>query len=1301
MKRTDRCRLRRSGECLLCIIGLTAFLFLPPSSFAQSAVPDEEPVGSVSDTLIGDTAMDTTQSPSSATPEPLLETAGSNTVQSPSTTVSAQPAAPDEKPAASVSDTLDGATVADTTQSSSSATPEPSVETAVADTMQSPSTDSTAADKEMAGVDTTQHARREIPALPLSEAQVKLVTACENYVQLFPKTDQTSQILDIEADVYFTVRDYAKVVSICQRILEEFPQSSYREKSYQRLILAYWEKGEYDEVERWGEELQALNVSEKLKQFARERALGAMIEQAKLLDQSDPALAALEYERIAKKELDPEAAATALFNAADRYMRAEMWEEAANTYRKSAAIYPDGDLADDALNNAAVVYTEKMDNWELAAEVYEELAKSYPQSEYQENSLKSLNFAYTERLKDWDKAVQINKLYAKEYAGTEEALAYEFENTELYVKMGQIDQAIEAYQEFIARHPMDPRAVQARYRLGDLFAERQEVSSAKEAFNEALKTNDAILAAGGEGNDFYALQAAYRIAEMNFQTYQVFLFERPDSLAEDVSRKSTLLKEVLASYGRVNDFPDPEKQLEAVFKIGLAYELFADAYLGRARPSQLDAAEAERTKEIHFAALEFFGKARQTYQTNISRYEEAADALDTLGVEWVASCRKHLTVLPEKEVKAIFEVGRTFEAYADTAAGQKPPSDLLALEQVQFEVDANAMAIDYLDKAAEAYRLNMNQYGEYVAPSDTLGEYAAIAPSDSVEEAAFTDTVTTRVAQWLQRSGERLASIPKRKLVLRAEHLRAYVASFVDFIVHKKWEEILQNPKAKPMFEDMPTNRFALQKKFVETNLFPKIYDEIVPVYEEVLSQAREIEVEPTWLDGVTRDLIWVYDTRGRVYDWISAEVAADFVEKEKRCEAFFKSGKTSALGNDYLGLYDLLQDFAYESLTAYASEAIDYHRETFTYAEDQDIHSDALDSLRLDQMDHVYRLALRYEVLLQFLKEQEQKYAALADREDPDEGVEDLRYAYEDLSLAFIDNTALLYELNLELAQDYGGESGAQYTKESEDGLCRIDPERCPMEGTLQTLELVTDETWLVSNVEEEGWTSLDFSDDHWAPASLGTIPEERSIPNLEDLAGSDIWDAAGSDTVFFRKRFTLPEAPKRATISMGAHDMYFLYVNGLLVERDHQEGIPRDLTDLNVPFSKGENLIAVVAYNLDSDADTTGYGLLCRMKVEMLIPKEEEKTPTGVPQEYLQLATTESLLSPADSLFMVTLEPSEREAFLNYKMAAQNAQMEAATIQADIDALKRALRRVNAEIKRIAVQLDTWNWIIERKEN
>jgi len=65
-----------------------------------------------------------------------------------------------------------------------------------------------------------------------------------------------------------------------------------------------------------------------------------------------------------------------------------------------------------------------------------------------------------------------------------------------------------------------------------------------------------------------------------------------------------------------------------------------------------------------------------------------------------------------------------------------------------------------------------------------------------------------------------------------------------------------------------------------------------------------------------------------------------------------------------------------------------------------------------------------------------------------------------------------------------------------------------------------------------------------------------------------------------------------------------------------------------------------------------------------------------------------------------MATLKPSEREAFLNYKMAEQNAQIETAIIQTSIDSLKRALRRVNAEITRIEVQLDTWNWIIERKE-
>jgi len=1248
MKSTDRFRPWRKAEYIICGLGLMVFLFSVPSPSAQPAIPDVDAAASVSDSLVGTDNADSTVSTDSTASIDSME--------------------------------------ADTT-------------TASEDT-------------------TTVHAQQVAPVLPLSNAQEKLVLACENYVQLFPKSDRTPQILDIEAEVYCKVRDYASVVPICQRILEAFPESDYREKSFKRLILAYWEMGQYDEVEQWGEKVQALNVSEELKQFGRESALNAMIERAKALDRTDPAMAAREYERIAQKQRDPEEAALALFNAADRYMRAEMWEEAADTYRRSAAIYPDADLADDALSNAAAIYKDRLENWELAAEVYEELVKSYPQSDYQETSLKNLNFAYTERLKDWEKAVQINKLYVTKYAGTEEALSYEFETAALYLKMGQTDQAMEAYREFIVHHPMDPRTVQARYGLGDLFFEQREASLAKEEFYKALKINDAIKAEGGEGADFYALQAAQRIAEMDFQTYQAFVFERPD-LEQDTDHKKTLLEDVLSSYGRVNDFPDPEKQLEAVYKMGWAYELFADAYLTRARPPQLDEVETERTRAVHFAALELLDRARQTYQSNISRYEEAADALDTLGVEWVARCREQLAKIPEKEVEAVFRVGQTYEAFADTCAAQEPPADLSALEQVQFSMDANYTAIAYLDKAAEAYQRNIDQYGEYVAPSEVLKEHVAVAPSDTLGEYIAPSEPLDMMARWLKQSRERLTSIPEQKLALQVEHQRAYVASFVDFIIREKWEGYLQNPKLKPMFADMLANRFEFQKRLIETNL-PKIYDDIVPMYEEVLDRARQIDVEPAWLDRLTQDLIWVYDIKGRIYDQVSEEIAVEFVEKEKRCEAFFKSGEVSALGNDYLGLYDLLSSFAYDYLSAYAAEAIEYHRETLAYAEAQGIQSDYLDSLRIEQMDRLYRLALRYQLLLQLIKEKKERYRTLADQGDPD--YEDISYVYEDLSAALTDNASVLYERNLELAEEYGGEIGARYRKESEDGLCHIDPERCPVE--LQTLEMVTDETWLVSNVEEDEWTTLDFSDAHWVPASHGAIPEGMIIPNLEDLVGRDIWDA-GSDTVFFRRRFDLPGVPKKATIAVGAHDKYALYVNGLLVERDTQEGVLRDLIALGVPLSKGENLIAVEAHNFYggadttgyvedadttgytgdadtteyvSDTDTTGYGLLCRLTVEMFVLKEEV-APTGVPQEYLQLATTESLLSPADSLFMATLKPSEREAFVNYKMAEANAQIETAMIQANIDWLKRALRRTNAEIKRIEVQLDTWNWIIERE--
>ena len=131
----------------------------------------------------------------------------------------------------------------------------------------------------------------------------------------------------------------------------------------------------------------------------------------------------------------------------------------------------------------------------------------------------------------------------------------------------------------------------------------------------------------------------------------------------------------------------------------------------------------------------------------------------------------------------------------------------------------------------------------------------------------------------------------------------------------------------------------------------------------------------------------------------------------------------------------------------------------------------------------------------------------------------------------------------------------------------------------------IVSDTSWLCSELEQDGWQSLGFDDSTWANAVVRTEYPYPPTAYISGTLGKHIWAAPGSNlTAYCRKTFTVSGTPQPSQAIVRVDDAYDFYLNGALVGYKHTILPPDAQTyDISAYLQTGPNVFAIKGWDLN----------------------------------------------------------------------------------------------------------------------
>lgn len=474
----------------------------------------------------------------------------------------------------------------------------------------------------------------------IDEVAVKLIQAAQNYIDQFPDGKAFGDVVLSMGSVYFNRSMFANAVKAYELVTAKGAGTKgYYEA---RFLIGQCHFGEESWVPAAGAFAEVAENSPKpdRREEARQLMLQAKFLRAKQLAAAkDLEKAAAAFAEIEEKYPGSEYGDVALFNAAEAHEGREQWEEACKSYLRLYEKYPYSKLAPDALFNAAGDY-EKANKYDKAAETYELLAANYPDHEKAKDALFNVGFCY-EKLGKLEKMAEANERYSLLYPGEADVEAMLLRSAEFYFKAEMYEKARRAYRNFVQRFPRSDRSVEALYMIGQSYAEEGDWQNAAMHYDQAEQQNRRLSEQGGETNNFFAAEAAYKLASQKRGDFVKVKFDgEPEQMKARQVQKTELLKDAAKNYQRVMVYKS-KRMFEAGYRIGQLYEDYALAWRRQRIVAENPIKAAVAEKDVCMAAAKLLQKAFAPYEKVL----ELGQAVDSLAEEqrtWVDSSRSAL-----------------------------------------------------------------------------------------------------------------------------------------------------------------------------------------------------------------------------------------------------------------------------------------------------------------------------------------------------------------------------------------------------------------------------------------------------------------------------------------------------------------------------------------------------------------------------------------------------------------------------------------------------------------------------------
>lgn len=455
-----------------------------------------------------------------------------------------------------------------------------------------------------------------------SAADTKFAEAVDAFATAFPADRDVVGVIFRNGQMFFDYGDYDNAVKRFGLIITKYPDDPNAGAAGDRILEALAKGEDYENIEDWARKLKGARAFQVP---SEQKRLDDIIAQAisKIAEKQVKAQkyqeAADTFIRAAKEYPQDKRAPHNLFSAGVVLESGAQPVRAAETYLLVVDKYPGSADAAKAAFSAGRTY-EQMAYFDKAADAYSTLAYKYPTDAKAQDAL--FNVAVLRQaLGDTKAAIQATNDYAKRYPRAKDVSDIEFRTGSVYADAGEHGRAVAAFQEYVRKNPQSARAVEAWMRIGREYLAQKQGKKADDALAVAIKRWKQLSRKAQKEAAPAAAEARYLQGEFLFQSYQaVGLDVKPTQLKATLERKKQLLGKAQQVYTDVVSYGDATWGTAALLRIGQIYEGFADQLRKLPPPPGLNEEEQQVYREqVDIFVVDIEDKASAVYETGYKK----------------------------------------------------------------------------------------------------------------------------------------------------------------------------------------------------------------------------------------------------------------------------------------------------------------------------------------------------------------------------------------------------------------------------------------------------------------------------------------------------------------------------------------------------------------------------------------------------------------------------------------------------------------------------------------------------------
>ena len=161
-----------------------------------------------------------------------------------------------------------------------------------------------------------------------------------------------------------------------------------------------------------------------------------------------------------------------------------------------------------------------------------------------------------------------------------------YENCENWNMMALI---FSKYHTYFRTEP--PKTVEAMFKEGYAYFKKKDYVRALNALQRMLYTHRSLKEQSIEVDDYFAAQAKFTMGEIDFQKFLAVKLDPP--FEANMKRKQKILNQMLLNYTATTKYEIADWTTASFYKIGFAFETFAQDVMAAPMPENMDEAQTE------------------------------------------------------------------------------------------------------------------------------------------------------------------------------------------------------------------------------------------------------------------------------------------------------------------------------------------------------------------------------------------------------------------------------------------------------------------------------------------------------------------------------------------------------------------------------------------------------------------------------------------------------------------------------------------------------------------------------------